>query len=167
MKSIRFVLVAAILATLVASAASAASPADCAGAKLGAALTLADTTPVASILDHPEQFAGKSVRIEGVVKDVCSKMGCWMTVAANDGARELRVKVEDGVIVFPVSARGKRAIAEGVVEVNELSRESYLKAQEHMAEEQGRPFNPAKVGDGPFKTVQVKGAGAVVCEAGS
>lgn len=164
MKSIRFVLVASILAVLAVSAAQAA---DCAGAKLGAVLSPADTTPLASILDHPEQFAGKSVRIEGVVKDVCSKMGCWMTVAATDGGRELRVKVEDGVIVFPVSARGKRAIAEGVVETNELSRESYLKTQEHMAEEQGRPFDPTKIGSGPFKTVQVKGSGALICEAGS
>lgn len=164
MKATRIILVLSILVSLGAALAGAA---DCPGARLGASLAVPEVTPVATILDHPEQFVGKAVRIEGVVKDVCSKMGCWMTVAATEGERELRVKVQDGVIVFPVSARGKKAIAEGTVETAELTREAYLKAQEHMAEEQGRTFDASKVGEGPFKTVQIKGTGAIVCEAGS
>jgi hypothetical protein len=58
--------------------------------------------------------------VEGVVTAVCEHMGCWMTLAAAGATGEkpatLRLKVEDGVIVFPVSSRGKTAIAEGVVE---------------------------------------------------
>ena len=46
-------------------------------------------------------------------------MGCWMTLAPAGAAGEhpatLRLKVEDGVIVFPVSARGRTAVAQGVV----------------------------------------------------
>ena len=159
--------VVVVLSIFVVLGAAMAAAADCPGTRLGAPLAVAETTPVASILDHPEQFVGKTVRIEGVVKDVCSKMGCWMTVAAVDGERELRVKVKDGEIVFPVAARGHKAIAEGTVESAELTREAYVKAQEHLAEEQGRTFDASKIGEGPFKTVQIKGLGAVVCEAGS
>jgi hypothetical protein len=47
-------------------------------------------------------------------------MGCWMTLAPAGAAGEkpatLRLKVDDGVIVFPVSSRGKTAIAQGVME---------------------------------------------------
>ena len=41
-----------------------------------------------------------------------------MAVADNDGkdAKTVRLKVEDGVIVFPVSAKGKKVSAEGVFE---------------------------------------------------
>ena len=47
-------------------------------------------------------------------------MGCWMTLApdgaAGDKPATLRLKVDDGVIVFPVSARGRTAVAQGVIE---------------------------------------------------
>ncbi len=45
-------------------------------------------------------------------------MGCWMAVApAHDpSGPTVRLKVEDGVIVFPVSAKGKRVSAQGVFE---------------------------------------------------
>ena len=52
------------------------------------------------------------VSIEGVVTAVCEHMGCWMMLAPAGAAGEhpatLRLKVEDGVIVFPVSARGRQ-----------------------------------------------------------
>jgi hypothetical protein len=47
-------------------------------------------------------------------------MGCWMTLApagvTGDTPATLRLKVDDGVIVFPVSAKGRTAVAQGVVE---------------------------------------------------
>jgi hypothetical protein len=41
-----------------------------------------------------------------------------MALGAKDAAGEpaLMIKVEDGVIVFPVSAKGKKAAAQGVVQ---------------------------------------------------
>ena len=136
----------------------------CAGTALGEGVKLSETTPVAAILAAPETFAGRSVRIEGTVVEVCQKMGCWMAISAGEEGGELRVKVEDGVIVFPVSARGKRAVAEGTVETSELTREEWVSRLEHMAEEQNRPFDAAAVGDGPFRHTRVLGTGAVICD---
>ncbi|HSM52158.1 MAG TPA: DUF4920 domain-containing protein [Thermoanaerobaculia bacterium] len=136
----------------------------CAGTVYGEGVRLAETTPAAAILDRPEEFAGQTVRIEGTVVEVCQKMGCWVAISAGEEGRELRVKVEDGVIVFPASARGKRAMAEGAVETRELSREEWIARLEHQAEEQNRPYDPAAVGDGPFRQTRVMGTGAVICD---
>lgn len=87
--------------------------------KLGSGVTLKDATPIASVVAKPEEFVGKMIRIDGVAAAVCTHMGCWMAVAANDGsdAPTIRLKVEDGVIVFPVSAKGKQVSAEGIFEI--------------------------------------------------
>lgn len=87
--------------------------------KLGAGITLAEATPVTALVDHPDQYVGKKIRVDGVVTAVCQEMGCWMAIAAEDktGVPSVRVKVEDGVIVIPASAKGKKASAEGVFEL--------------------------------------------------
>jgi hypothetical protein len=85
----------------------------------GVKLTVEATTPIADVIAKPSTFAGKTVRVEGVVTAVCEHMGCWMTLApagAATDAATLRLKVDDGVIVFPVSAKGRTAVAQGVVE---------------------------------------------------
>ena len=86
--------------------------------KLGAGVTLKEATPVAALVNHPDQYVGKKVRVDGVVTAVCQEMGCWMAIAAEDkaDAPTVRIKVEDGVIVFPASAKGRKVSAEGVFE---------------------------------------------------
>ena len=103
------------LLLLLASAALAAR----ADTTLGTGVTLDRTTPIAEVIETPAAFAGQTVRVEGVITAVCEHMGCWMTLApaAATGATPatLRLKVDDGVIVFPVSAKGRTAVAQGVV----------------------------------------------------
>jgi hypothetical protein len=57
---------------------------------------------------------GKTVRIAGIVSAVCPMRGCWMDIAG-DGGETIRIKVKDGEVVFPPTAKGKRVIAEGVL----------------------------------------------------
>lgn len=152
------VLAAAVALTLVLPASTAA---EC--TSYGDGVTRDAATQIADILAAPADWAGKSVRIEGEVREVCPKAGCWLEIVPEPGAAPLRVKVEDGEIVFPLSTRGRRASAEGTVEVDDLTREQYLSWQEHLAEERGEAFDPATVGEGPFQWVQVKASGAEVC----
>lgn len=86
--------------------------------KLGAGVTLKETTSIADVVKNPEAFVGKTIRIDGTATAVCQHMGCWMAVSASDkaDAPTVRLKVEDGVIVFPVSAKGKAVSAQGVFE---------------------------------------------------
>jgi hypothetical protein len=103
-------LMAAVLLTAFASAGEEL--------KLGTGVTLEKPTPIASLAAKPQEFVGKAVRIDGVATAVCTHMGCWMAVASADApdGPTVRLKVEDGVIVFPISAKGKRVSAQGVFE---------------------------------------------------
>jgi hypothetical protein len=130
------------------------------GTSYGQGVKLAETTSVAKILADPDAYVGKRVRIEGRVVDVCPMKGCWMEMEEKGGASRLKVKVDDGVIVFPVDAKGKLAVAEGTVEALPMTRERYVGWLQHLAEEKGEKFDPATVGDGPFRILQIRGTGA-------
>ena len=111
----------ALLLTCLATGSIVAAPigAD-EDTKFGTGVTLEAATSIADVIARPADYAGKTIRVEGVVTAVCQHMGCWMTLAPAGAAGEkpatLRLKVDDGVIVFPVSSRGKTAVAQGVIE---------------------------------------------------
>ena len=120
----------------------------------GAGVSLKETTPIERLIARPSDFEGKTVRVEGTISAVCSEMGCWMALApdaAKDGST-MMIKVDDGVIVFPVSAKGKRAAAQGVVQRVGGDHESHSAAAEH-ARAQGKNAPVAW---------QIKATGAVV-----
>jgi len=143
-------------------ATAVAADETCTRQSLGAGVKLAEATAIGSIAAKPDDFLGKAVRIEGQVTAVCEMRGCWMELAA-DGGEAMRIKVDDGDIVFPVAAKGKRAAAEGVVEAVDMDRKGYVKFRKHEAEETGVAFDEATIGDGPFRIVRLKGTGAEVC----
>lgn len=123
----------------------------------GDGVTLKESTPIVRLLDNPAEYEGKTVRVEGTVEAVCQHMGCWMAFAAdgaNDG-RTLLIKVDDGVIVFPVSAKGHRAAAQGVVQrIGPHDAEGREAASEH-AKQSAAPHDARTIW-------QLKATGAVV-----
>jgi hypothetical protein len=135
-------------------------PVVCGAETYGSGVTVPEVTSIAKILADPDAYVGKTVRIEGKVLDVCPMKGCWMELAQEGDGSSLRVKVDDDVIVFPVTAKGKLAVAEGVLEAIPMTRESYVGWMEHLAEERGQKFDASTVGDGPFRILQLKGTGA-------
>jgi hypothetical protein len=145
-----------IIVTLAASIAFAGGE-----KKYGKPLTTAVVTKVSEILAEPGKFSGKRVRVEGAIVDVCSMRGCWIKIAGDREFESIRFKVDDGVIVFPMEAKGKRVSAEGVVSVKTTSVEDQIKEGEHTAKEEGKAFDPATV-KGPKTVVQIQGDGAVV-----
>jgi hypothetical protein len=132
------------------------------GVKLGKPLTLkdADAVSVNDVLGSPDKYVNKPVLVKGKVTEVCKMMGCWMALAG-EGGKTLRVKVNDGEIVFPKTAIGKTALAEGVLQKKEMSKEQAIAEAKHEAEERGRKFDPASV-TGPVVSYQIKGSGAVL-----
>jgi predicted NBD/HSP70 family sugar kinase len=117
---------------------------------------------VSELLDHADAYIGKTVRVEGLITDVCPKRGCWMEIAGDREFETVRIKVEDGVIVFPMDAKGKRAVAEGVFARIELTKEQALQHAKHMAEERGQAFDEAKAQSLPTVVYQIQGTGAVI-----
>ena len=162
----RRVLTGSILALLLAIPvlAPAATPTE--AKAYGKPLGGAETTKIAAILAEPARYEGKVVRVEGTVRDVCRMAGCWMTLASDQAHQELRIKVEDGQIVFPVEAKGKRAIAEGTLTKIPMTLEETIAFRKHEAEEQNKPFDPAEVKE-PMTYYQIAATGAVILAQGA
>ncbi len=131
------------------------------GKKYGKALTIKDTTKVSQIMEKPEKFVGKKVLISGIVVDVCAHRGCWMDIASDKPYEKIQVKVKDGEIVFPITAKGQTAVVEGEVEELKLTKEQVLAMKKHQAEMYDKKFDPASVTSG--ETIyRIKGLGAVI-----
>jgi len=126
----------------------------------GAGVTLADATPVDKILGEPTAFRGKTVRVEGMVVDVCAMRGCWFEMAGATPGSKLKFKVTDGEMVFPVESKGMYAVAQGQVAVKDLTLEQSKEYAEELAREHGKPFDPASVTK-PVQIVRLDGTGAV------
>jgi hypothetical protein len=105
---------------------------------LGDGVTLDTAVSIPEVLASPDEYVGSKIRVDGVVTGVCKKRGCWMQVTDPDSGQGIRIKVEDGVIVFPHSAMGHKASAEGVLEAIKLTPEqlAQVKAQ-HEATARG------------------------------
>ena len=105
----------ALILGFVAMASMAMAPSQ---EKFGAGVAIDQPTSIADIVKNPEAFVGKTIRVDGTATAVCQHMGCWMAVSesATEGAATVRLKVEDGMIVFPVSAKGKAVSAQGTFE---------------------------------------------------
>ncbi|MEW6062587.1 MAG: DUF4920 domain-containing protein [Bacteroidota bacterium] len=129
--------------------------------KYGKPLTLKEKTPISVILSQPEKFDGKRVQVEGTVVGVCAKQGCWIKIAEGKDSASIRFKVEDGVIVFPTSLKGKQVVAEGIVSVKTQSKEELIQHVEKHAKEEGTTFDSSAV-TGPQTTIQLQGEGVVV-----
>lgn len=126
---------------------------------LGEQLQLTEVTKIYEINAEPEKYLGKRVRVEGLIIDVCSARGCWVDLASDVPFEKIQVKVVDGEIVFPMEAKGRTAIVEGVVEMLQLNEEQSLMYAEHLALERGEIFDQSTV-KGPMKIFRIRGEGA-------
>ena len=140
--------------------AAVASSAAVEGTKFGAGVTLTDTVAVDAILADPKAYKGKTVRVEGMVTDVCPKRGCWFELAGSAPGQKLKFKVTDGDMVFPMDAKGKIAVAQGEVSVRELTLEETKQNAEYEAKEYGKAYDPASITT-PKISVRIDGTGAV------
>jgi hypothetical protein len=152
----RRLIVLSLAVALAAVVAVSAAP-----KKFGAPLTLKEVTKVSAIFENPAQFNGKRVQVRGPVVGVCESRGCWIAIGSDKEFQQLRFKVDDGVIVFPMSIKGLNATVEGVVSVETLDVKTQVEQGEHMAKEHGTKFDPTTV-KGPKTTIQLKGEGAEV-----
>ena len=89
----------------------------------GDGVTISEPVAIDTLLANPDQYVGQKVRVDGVITGVCKKRGCWMQVTDPDSGNGVRIKVEDGVIVFPYTSMGNEASAEGVFEAIKLTPE--------------------------------------------
>ena len=111
----------------------------------GAAITLAEPTPLAEVLAAPGRYAEEPVLVRGRLTDVCQKKGCWTVL--QDGEAVVRVRFQDYGFFLPADALGATALVEGVARVRELSE----REARHLAAESSNG-NPEDV-QGPQREV--------------
>ena len=127
---------------------------------------LSDATPVriADLSADPEAYVGQSVKVVGLVDDVCPMKGCWVDILDRRSRATVRLKVQDDVIVFPAEAKGREIVAEGTLRRLELSPRQAVAWLRHAAAERGEIFiEPAE--PQALTIYQIEGRGAVVSHA--
>ncbi|HXB67621.1 MAG TPA: DUF4920 domain-containing protein [Candidatus Acidoferrales bacterium] len=146
--------------TTLASVLTAVSLISAAEVKLGKPLAVKDPVSIQALLSHAGNYVGKTVQVKGRITEVCQMAGCWMELTNDDG-QLVRIKVNDGDIVFPKDAAGKEAVAEGKFARIELTRAQAVAQAKEEADEKGRKFDPASV-KGGITIYQIEGTGAVI-----
>jgi len=121
----------------------------------GKGVSQGEITKISTILDDPGAYQGENVRISGTAVAVCAHRGCWVDVSSDREGETLRVKVPDGVIVFPKSIIGKPITAEGVFTANHVTEDNHLCSRDHGEGEEAVTCTTF---------YQVSGVGAVVAE---
>lgn len=151
----------ASLALLVAVPALAASTETAEVDTYGKGLSDIEIVPISELYAHPDDYVGKTVKVEGTVTAVCAKRGCWMELAGDEDFQSMRIKVQDGVIVFPMEAIGHVATAEGVFTKIELTLEQTKAMEKHRCEEAGEEYDESQVCT-PASLYQIAGVGAEI-----
>ena len=106
----------------------------------GDKLTGAPAVTLAKLLEDPAPHQGQVRTVDGVVRQACSRKGCWMELAAADGKGPgVRVTFKDYAFFVPTDSAGLQARVEGVVGVEVLP-----EAQAKHYESEG-----AKIARGP------------------
>jgi len=131
------------------------------GTVYGDGVQATESIKVSELVAKADELEGKSVRVEGLVTGVCAKRGCWFKMESDKEFESITIKVTDGVIVFPMSMKGKYAVAEGVVQKIPMDLETTRKFLAHQAQEAGEEFDPASVTE-PMTMIRLAGTGAVV-----
>ena len=117
---------------------------------------------ISTLLNEPNKYLGKDVLVSGTITEVCPMRGCWIDVKDVNTDSHIRIKVTDGQIVFPLSAKGKYVDVQGKFTKLNFTEEQAINWKIHLAEEQGVMLNYEDVKITPDDLVEyrINGTGA-------
>jgi hypothetical protein len=126
------------------------------GKKLyGAPISNGAAAELADVLKSPERYAGKNLVVSGHVRRACTRMGCWMEIAAgtDPATPACRVFFHGHGFFVPKDSAGSDARVEGRLEVVTVSPAHAA----HLEEEGARV--PGKGEDGSAREVRLVASG--------
>jgi hypothetical protein len=132
----------AVLSLFVAVSACSSTRNDAVAPKgeaFGKSLPAGEPLAAATVLHHPETYAGKRVMIDGTISEVCKVKGCWMVMA--EGDKKMRVTFENYGFFVPKDCSGRKVRVEGAFEMKELS----VADAKHYLEDAGKHADAAKI----------------------
>lgn len=126
---------------------------------VGGKLAAAPVVKVADVLARPQEYAGKTIRLEGNVSAMCTHKRAWFALQSEDKSGAFVRIIGAPTFLVPEGSVGKKARTEGTVELVDVPAET----QEHFAQEHQLDPAAAKAAgprDGPQKTAVLKATGA-------
>ena len=128
----------------------------------GNEITLEVKHQIGKLLGTPQTYLGEEVLVSGEITEVWPMRGCWIDVKDLDTGSSIRIKVTDGKIVFPLSAKGKYVDIQGEFTKLEFTEVQARNWKIHLAEEQGITLNPEDIKIVPEDLVEyrINGTGA-------
>ena len=102
-------------------------------AKYGEPMTVSSPTQVSELYANPDNFVGKTIRVDGVATSVCTEMGCWVAIKDAKTDQTVRFQAEhDGKIVFPITLKAKAGSFQGeFVKIGATDGHAHDAAAEH------------------------------------
>ncbi|NKF49130.1 DUF4920 domain-containing protein [Shewanella sp. WXL01] len=118
---------------------------------------------ISTLMETPNQYIGETITVEGTIIGVCEKRGCWVDLASDARFEKLRIKVKDGDMVFPLTAKGRTALATGELVEIQLDLEQTRAHQALLAERTGQQINAASIRE-PMSIYQLVPTGVTILE---
>ena len=130
----------------------------------GKKINLETKSQIATLLETPQTYLGKDVLVTGQITEVCPMRGCWIDVKDLNTSSNIRIKVTDGKIVFPLSSKGKYVDIQGVFTKLEFTEGQAKNWKIHLAEEQGLSLNHEDIEISPEDLIEyrINGQGAII-----
>ena len=101
---------------------------------------------VDELIQNKDDYINSIVKVTGLIEEVCPMRGCWLQVSSEDDKRKkIRFKVKDGDIVFPLSSKGRKVVAEGQFSVLSLNTNQAKNWKKHLAAEKGIDIDTASI----------------------
>lgn len=112
------------------------------------------TADLLSKVESTGTFEGK---ITGVIQEVCTKKGCWFTMALPNGS-SMRVTFKDYGFFIPTNSQGFPITLEGVATLSETDVETLR----HFAEDQGKSKEEVAAIVAPKKEITFEATGVII-----
>ena len=135
---------------------------DLGSIRMGTSVPDGEALTPAELIAGADDYAGKTVLVEGVAREVCQMKGCWLTFADDQG-RTVRVNVardesDAYVYTFPTDASGQTVRLAGQLAVETESVED----QRHYATDGGASPDEVAAITEPRQTLVFTAIGAEV-----
>lgn len=112
------------------------------------------TADLLSKVESTGTFEGK---ITGIIQEVCTKKGCWFTMALPNGS-SMRVTFKDYGFFIPTNSQGFPITLEGVATLSETDVETLR----HFAEDQGKSKEEVAAIVAPKKEITFEATGVII-----
>ena len=101
----------------------------------GAAITSTSSLRTSELFASLDKYLGKTVTVTGIVRESCSKKGCWLELAdsMDPNAKGCRVTFKDYGFFIPLQSKGALATVQGEIDVQTMKASEAIHLQNEGA----------------------------------